>query len=111
MGIRRWLFQRWDKSNCLFGNIVVASFVMTQCLDGVFTYVMITDGVAVEKNPLVNWMMSVMGIELALVAAKTIGIGSGILLYRLAAHRMLLALTVIYLVILMPVWIRSISML
>lgn len=111
MGISRWLFQRWDRSNCLFGNIAIALFVIVQCLDAVFTYILITNGVAFEGNPLVSWVMSLIGVGLALVVVKIIGIGLGIIIYRLAAHRMLIVVSVIYLIILMPTWIRSIPIL
>lgn len=106
MRIWRWLFKRWDRSNCIFGNIAIALFVAVQCFDGIFTFFTVTAGLAVEANPLVNSAMSVIGVGWALTVAKIVAIILGIILYRLATHRWLTLISIVHLVVLVPIWIQ-----
>src|SRR5687768_2118889 len=80
----RRLPQLWSRaaSRVTFGNVAVVAFLMTQCLDGIFTYVGVaTFGIGVEANPLIAALMSAFGHGPGLVGAKLIASALGILLH------------------------------
>ena len=93
-----YLYKRWDEPRSLFGDLVVVSFVLIQCLDGVFTYVGVRIwGPAIEANPLISSAITAGGVVAGLGGAKLVAIGFGILLHLRRVHNIVALLTVIYL--------------
>ncbi len=100
-----WLFQRWDRSNCLFGNVAIIGCIFFQCLDGILTYAVIKIwGLGVEVNPLIVWFMSIMGVGLGLVVTRIWAIGIGLLFYRLGFHNVVALAAGYYLIIVALPW-------
>jgi hypothetical protein len=80
-----------------FGNWAIILFLVTQALDGVFTYVGLTVyGPTIEANPLLGWLMHVFGAGPALAGAKLTAAFLGIILHLVAVHRAVALLTVLY---------------
>ena len=54
--------KRWEAPRSRFGDLMVVSFVVMQCLDGVFTYLGVRIwGPAIEANPLISSAMASAG--------------------------------------------------
>jgi uncharacterized membrane protein len=71
----------------LFGDVVLILFLLTQCLDGVFTYVGVAVyGIAVEANPIIATLMAHFGHGTALAAAKGLAALLGICLHLRQVH-------------------------
>jgi len=80
-----------------FGNWAIVCFLITQALDGVFTYVGLTIyGPEIEANPLLAWLMNAFGAGPALAGAKITAAGLGIILHLVAVHRAVALLTLLY---------------
>jgi hypothetical protein len=89
-----------------FGNIVVVVFLATQALDGILTYIGVsTYGLRMEGNPLLGWLMTLLGQGAALTATKVTASAFGIVLHLIAVHRVVAALAVIYLAVAIVPWI------
>jgi hypothetical protein len=85
------------RRRCLFGNVALGAFILTQALDGVLTYVgVVSYGVAGEGNPLLAWMMSAIGQVEVLTGAKLIAMGLGIVLYIIRVHVIVALLAGVY---------------
>lgn len=86
-----------------FGDTILLIFVLTQIADGALTYVGVhTFGAHIEANPLLNWYITVFGVGLTLLGAKTVAVGCATALHLRAMHRTLGILTIVYLA--MAVW-------
>jgi hypothetical protein len=82
-----------------FGDVVIVLFLLVQAADGVMTYVGVTTlGLRVEANPLLATLMAVFGRGAALTGAKVVASGLGITLHLIGVHRLLAALTAVYVV-------------
>lgn len=91
------LVKRWEEPKSLFGDLVVVSFLLVQCLDGVFTYLGVAIwGPTIEANPLIGSAMAVAGVGAGLGAAKLVAIGFGILLHLRRVHNLVALLTALY---------------
>jgi predicted CDP-diglyceride synthetase/phosphatidate cytidylyltransferase len=91
------LYKRWDTPRSLFGDVMVVTFVVMQCLDGVFTYLGVGIwGPAIEANPLISSAMSLAGVVCGVAGAKAVAISFGMLLHLRRVHNMVAALTAIY---------------
>ena len=91
------LYKRWDEPRSLFGDLMVLTFLIAQCLDGTFTYLGVaTWGPGIEANPLVSSAMGVAGVAGGVLSAKAIAIGFGIVLHLRRVHNLVAALTAIY---------------
>jgi|SRR3954452_4025184 hypothetical protein len=91
------LYKRWEEPRSLFGDLVVVTFLTTQCLDGVFTYLGVAIwGPGIEANPLISAAMSVVGVVCGVAGAKAIAIGFGMMLHLRRVHNLVAALTAIY---------------
>ena len=78
-------------------QLTVVLFLLAQVCDGVLTYVAVRHfGTSAEGNPLLAVWMTLVGPEPALVGAKLLAAGCGLILYVVAFHRVLLALTMLY---------------
>jgi uncharacterized protein DUF5658 len=91
------LYKRWDEPRSLFGDLVVLTFLMTQCLDGVFTYLGVaTWGPGIEANPLISSAIHVGGVVCGVAGAKAVAIGFGMMLHLRRVHNLVAVLTAIY---------------
>ena len=91
------MYKQWDEPRSLFGDLVVLVFLLTQCLDGVFTYLGVSIwGPGVEANPLIVSAIGTVGILGGVGAAKIVAISFGIVLHLRRVHNLVAMLTVIY---------------
>lgn len=80
-----------------FGDAVIVLFLISQFLDGVFTYTgVIRFGPGVEANPIMTWLMLQWGEGPALAGAKVIAAVLGMALHLGAVHRVVFLLTAVY---------------
>ena len=87
----------WLRRSLTFGNVAILTFLVVQALDGMLTYVgLVTYGPAVEGNPLLSWLMGLMGAAPALAGAKAAASAFGIILHLTAVHRTVALLAVLY---------------
>jgi hypothetical protein len=78
-------------------QLTAALFLIAQVTDGVLTYAALQYfGPAAEGNPLLAIWIGLIGPGSTIVGAKMLAIGCGIILYAVALHRVLLALTIFY---------------
>src|SRR5262245_17645982 len=71
-----------------FGNVVIIACFAAQALDGVLTYLGVRYlGPSAEGNPLMAWLMSLVGEGPALAGAKLMAVTFGIGLHLTAVHR------------------------
>ena len=90
----------------LFGNLVLVAFLLTQCFDGVFTYVgVITFGAGIEANPLIGALMLHLGHAPALLTAKVMSASLGIALHVRRVHGAVALLAGFYLSVAILPWI------
>lgn len=81
-----------------FGRVVLLIFLLTQCFDGVLTYMGVTRfGIAAEANPIMGALMIGLGKEAALIGAKSVAAGLGIYLYLRQVHAAVALLAGFYL--------------
>ena len=81
----------------LFGDLMVVGFLVTQCLDGVFTYLGVGIwGPGIEANPLISSAMAVTGVGAGVASAKLVAIAFGMLLHLQRVHKVVALLTAIY---------------
>lgn len=89
-----------------FGDVALVAFLLAQACDGVLTYVGVsTYGTRIEGNPLLSWLMTVMGQGVALTAAKTAAGAFGIVLHLTAVHRVVAVLAALYVAAAVVPWI------
>jgi hypothetical protein len=88
-----------------FGDAVLLVFLIAQCLDGVFTYVGVTNfGLGIEANPLMAAMMIHVGHGPALLGAKTLAGLLGIVLHVCRMHVAVAGLALFYLGVAVVPW-------
>jgi uncharacterized membrane protein len=88
-----------------FGDLAMLAFLFAQASDGVLTYVGIaTMGPGIEGNPLLASLMRVVGGGAALVGAKLVAASLGILLHLTGVHRIVAALTALYIAAAVVPW-------
>jgi hypothetical protein len=93
-------------SRASFGNLVVIAFLIAQACDGVFTYVGVSVyGLSMEGNPILGWMMHVMGHGVALTTAKAVAGAFGIALHLGSVHKVVAALALFYVAVAVIPWI------
>ena len=91
------LARQWETPRSRFGDLVVVSFLLMQCLDAVFTYLGVAIwGPAIEANPILSSAMAAAGVAAGLGAAKAVAIGFGILLHLRGVHNLVALLSAIY---------------
>lgn len=91
-----------------FSDAVIAAFLAVQVLDGYLTFRGIRDlglGVEIEGNPLVALAIGALGVRLALILVKAIASLLGVFLHARRYHRVLAALTALYVVAAIGPWI------
>ena len=88
-----------------FGDLVLVAFLLTQCLDGVLTYVgVVSYGLAIEANPIMASLMATMGHGAALCGAKGMAAGLGIWLHLRQVHGVVAVLTALYSIVAVLPW-------
>jgi hypothetical protein len=88
-----------------FGDVAVVVFLLAQCFDGVFTYVgVVSYGIGIEANPVVATLMVYLGHGAALVVAKALAAGLGIVLHLGRVHLAVALLAVFYIVAAVVPW-------
>ena len=91
------LAKQWPQSKSRFGDLAVVCFLLTQCLDAVFTYRGIAIwGLSIEANPLISSAIAAVGVVAGLGAAKAVAIGFGFVLHLQRVHSLVALLTAIY---------------
>jgi hypothetical protein len=87
------------------GNFLVLVFLISQCLDGIFTYVGVaTFGMSVEANPIMAGLMTQFGHAAGLLGAKILAAGLGIGLHLYGIHLAVAALAAFYLTVAVAPW-------
>lgn len=87
-----------------FGDIVLVLFLCAQVVDGLFTYLGISNFGWTEGNPLIAWYMQHFGVGLIVTAAKLLAVCCAVVLHLLAFHKMLAVLTLLYLSVAILPW-------
>lgn len=78
-------------------RLVLLLFIAAQVWDGIFTWVAVdVHGLTAEGNAILSTWMALAGPAPTLVAAKSIAMAGGVLLYVRGIHGILAGLTVIY---------------
>jgi hypothetical protein len=94
----------WDRPSRI-GDLVFVLFLVSQCLDGIFTYVgVLTFGLDIEANPIVSGLMVEFGEGAGLLGAKTVAIVLGIALHLRQVHGAIAALTAFYFAVAILPW-------
>jgi hypothetical protein len=92
-------------SRSWFGDAVLLTFLLSQCFDGVFTYVgVVTFGPHIEANPLISTLMVHFGDGPALMGAKALAAMLGIGLHLRQIHGAVALLAVFYVVVAIVPW-------
>ncbi|OGM98540.1 MAG: hypothetical protein A2915_01840 [Candidatus Yanofskybacteria bacterium RIFCSPLOWO2_01_FULL_41_34] len=99
----QWLTMSGGQSD-EFGKVTIFVFVLVQGLDGAFTYIGISSGISIEANPLMFWLMSMLGLGFTVIVAKLVAVGFGIILFCLGVHRVVAFLTAIYFIFALFPW-------
>jgi hypothetical protein len=87
-----------------FGNLVIVLFLVSQALDGIFTYLGIATFGLSEGNPLIAYSLRHAGLGPGLTVAKMLAVGCSMLLHLLGMHRTLGLLTLLYLSLAILPW-------
>jgi hypothetical protein len=94
---------RWQAR--AFGDLVIVAFLIAQVLDGAFTYVGLqVFGHSIEANPLIAWLIGLLGPAGALASAKSVAIVAGGFLHLLHVHLAVAVLTGLYLLLAVGPW-------
>lgn len=90
----------------LFGDLAVVVFLLAQVSDGVLTYIGVsTYGLAIEGNPLIAWLMTVLGEGPGLATAKITAGVFGIALHIAGVHKAVAMLAGFYVVVAIAPWV------
>ncbi len=85
---------------------MVVAFLIAQACDGIFTYIGVaTYGPHAEGNPLLVWLMAVLGSGAGVAAAKAAAGAFGIALHLVSVHRVVAALAVFYVAVAIVPWV------
>lgn len=88
-----------------FGDVILVVFLISQVLDGAFTYIGIANfGPAIEVNPLMSSLMMTVGDGAALAFAKMIAAALGIALHLRRVHGVVAVLTGLYITVAILPW-------
>ena len=98
---------RQDWPGRWLGDLFIVAFFLAQAADGALTYFgVLAYGHGMEGNPLLAWMMRSVGVGTTLLVAKGVAAGFGALLHLAAVHRVVAALTLLYLAAAIFPWTR-----
>jgi hypothetical protein len=86
-------------------RLILLLFLVAQVFDGMFTYVAVSAyGLAAEGNAIIATWMALIGPAPALLGAKAMAAGCGVLLYVRGVHKTLALLTLVYAVAAIAPW-------
>jgi hypothetical protein len=89
----------------VFGDIAVVLFLLSQCFDGVLTYVGVASfGLGIEANPLLTALMTTFGHGAGLAGAKIVAGTLGICLHLREVHGAVAVLTGFYFAVAIAPW-------
>ena len=95
----------WVSRHATLANLLVVTFLLTQVLDGIFTYIGVTTfGISIEANPIIASLMTALGHGPGLLSAKLLAAGLGIMLHLRQIHAAIAALSAFYLVVAIVPW-------
>jgi uncharacterized membrane protein len=98
--------RRGSTGRDMFGDVALLVFLIAQASDGVFTYVGVsTYGRHIEANPLIAWLMTLIGQGAALATAKGAAVFFGIALHLSSVHRAVALLAALYLAVAVFPWV------
>ena len=93
-----------------FGDGVLLVFLAAQLCDGACTYLGVHHfGLDIEANPIVGWYIAALGVGYALIVTKAMAIACGALLHLFSRHRVIGALTILYLALAVKPWIHLLA--
>ena len=93
------------RTNASFGDIALAIFLLTQFLDGLYTYLgVLAFGIHVEANPLIAALMNHLGHGPGLLSAKIVASVLGICLYLREIHGVVALLAGLYATVAIAPW-------
>ena len=88
---------RQPSSPSIFGDAAILLFLFTQAADGAFTYLGVhLLGLSAEANPLLLGLMVAIGATPTVLGAKVLAALLGISLHLLGVHRVVAALSAVY---------------
>jgi hypothetical protein len=87
-----------------FGNFVILLFLISQVLDGAFTYLGVSAFGLSEGNPIIAYYMTHHGVGPSVTVAKMLAIVCSMVLHLLGLHRTLGLLTLMYLSLAVLPW-------
>jgi hypothetical protein len=88
-----------------FGDVALIAFLLAQASDGVLTYIGVSIyGLRVEGNPVIGWLMSLIGQGPALATAKLTAGFFGIALHLSSVHRAVALLAAFYIAVAVVPW-------
>lgn len=87
-----------------FGNFVILLFLISQVLDGAFTYLGVAAFGLSEGNPIIAYYMTHHGVGPSLTVAKMLAVVCSMVLHLLGMHRTLGLLTLMYLSLAVLPW-------
>lgn len=91
----------------LFGDAMLLAFLGAQFFDGAFTYIGVhAFGLEIEANPIVGWYIAALGVGSALIATKVLAVACAAVLHFFARHRLIGALTILYLAMAVRPWVH-----
>jgi len=89
-----------------FGDVALVLFLVAQASDGVLTYVGVsTFGHGIEGNPVIIWLMGVLGDGAGLATAKLAAGMFGIVLHLSDVHKAVAVLAGFYLIVAVAPWV------
>jgi hypothetical protein len=96
----------WNQPDrSIFGDLVIVTFLLAQCFDGVFTYLgVLTYGIGIEANPIIATLMTAFGFGPALAGAKIVAGALGICLHLRQIHGAVALLSLFYLTVAVVPW-------
>jgi uncharacterized membrane protein len=87
-----------------FGNFVIVVFLISQVLDGTFTYLGVSSYGLSEGNPLIAHFIERHGAGPSLTVAKILAVVCSMALHLVGLHRTLALLTLMYLMLAVLPW-------
>ena len=88
-----------------FGDVMLVVFLVTQCLDGLFTYIGVHElGLGMEANPLIAGLIGHFGAAGALLGAKIVACVLGMALHLRQVHSAVALLAAFYLAVAILPW-------
>ena len=97
------LTPRFSRSMC--GDAIILLFLAVQAADGMFTYLGLSMlGTHLEANPVLMPLITWLGLAAAVTSTKLLTAGVGVLLHQLGVHRVVAAITGVYLLASLMPW-------